>query len=338
MILSGKSKKDVAFELNTLGIATPRVHQIEIQNYKCEIKDSTKKWDTKKIDEILKNKTYTGDLVQGVRKKISHKIHKNMRVEDNEWIIVPNHHKSIISKEEYNKVQEILYERYIRVNKENNYDSLIGHLKCNECGKGFTIKSSKGHKYYYCSSYLRKKVCSSHSYKKEELEKNIVDIINNFRNMILDIDIKVNEILKVKELSYDIEVIKSQINSLDERIKKNTLLRNSVVNDLREKLISEDEYWEYSSEYSKNIKKLKEEKSILNNKLNTISFGSQDSKEWINDMKKLKEVNKLNKLLIDELVEDIVIDKKQNVKIVFKCEDKFFEALDFINRNKCDII
>jgi hypothetical protein len=42
--------------------------------------------------------------------------------------------------------------------------------------------------------------------------------------------------------------------------------------------------------------------------------------------------------LIDELVEDIVINEKQNVKIIFKCEDKYFEALDFINRNKCDII
>ena len=40
----------------------------------CKIRNS-KKWNAKKVDEILKNRTYTGDLIQGVRKKISHKIY-----------------------------------------------------------------------------------------------------------------------------------------------------------------------------------------------------------------------------------------------------------------------
>ncbi len=77
---------------------TPRVHKFESGTIKkCEIKESTKRWDSKKIDEILKNRTYTGDLVQGVRKKVSHKIHKNRRVDNDEWMVVPNHHKEIIS-------------------------------------------------------------------------------------------------------------------------------------------------------------------------------------------------------------------------------------------------
>ena len=48
--------------------------------------------------------------------------------------------------------------------------------------------------------------------------------------------------------------------------------------------------------------------------------------------------NELNRLLIDELIEDIVIEKDNNLKIIFKCEDKYFEALDFINKQNYDII
>ena len=58
----------------------------------------------------------------------------------------------------------------------------------------------------------------------------------------------------------------------------------------------------------------------------------------LEEMKKMQEVKKLNKIMMDELIEDIVIDSEKNIKIIFKCEDKYFEALDFINRNKCDII
>ena len=52
----------------------------------------------------------------------------------------------------------------------------------------------------------------------------------------------------------------------------------------------------------------------------------------------MQEIKEVNKMLMDELVEDIVIDCDRNIKIIFKCEDKYFEALDFINKHKCDII
>ena len=54
--------------------------------------------------------------------------------------------------------------------------------------------------------------------------------------------------------------------------------------------------------------------------------------------KKEEKINELNRLLIDELIEDIVIEKDNNLKIIFKCEDKYFEALDFINKQNYDII
>ena len=126
MILSGKSKKEIANELNSLQISTPRVYKLENGITHYNINDSTKLWNSKKLDEILKNKTYTGDLIQGVRKKVSHKVHKTNRVNSDEWIIIPNHHKGIVSLKDYNKVQELLYERNIRVNGNNNYDVFSG--------------------------------------------------------------------------------------------------------------------------------------------------------------------------------------------------------------------
>lgn len=33
---------------------------------------------------------------------------------------------------------------------------------------------------------------------------------------------------------------------------------------------------------------------------------------------------------LEELIEDIVIDENQNIKIIFKCEDKYFEVLELV--------
>ena len=54
--------------------------------------------------------------------------------------------------------------------------------------------------------------------------------------------------------------------------------------------------------------------------------------------KKEEKINELNRLLIDELIENIVVSEDGNIKVIFKYEDKYFEALDFINRQNYDII
>ena len=60
--------------------------------------------------------------------------------------------------------------------------------------------------------------------------------------------------------------------------------------------------------------------------------------DWMNILKKKEKINELNRLLIDELIEDIVVSEDGNIKVIFKYEDKYFEALDFINKQNYDII
>lgn len=118
------------------------------------------------------------------------------------------------------------------------------------------------------------------------------------------------------------EILKVKIETNENQKNKYIMLRDSVKNDFKENLITEDEYWEYSDEYSKKIKELKQEKIKLEKKLEQISFKSLDNIAWLEEVKKLKEVKVLDKLLIDELIEDIVIDENRNIKVIFKCEDK----------------
>lgn len=74
--------------------------------------------------------------------------------------------------------------------------------------------------------------------------------------------------------------------------------------------------------------KKKEEKETIKN----------NDTDWMNIFKKKEKINELNRLLIDELIEGIVVSEDSNIKVIFKYEDKYFEALDFINKQKYDII
>ena len=113
------------------------------------------------------------------------------------------------------------------------------------------------------------------------------------------------------------------------------MLRNSIKEDLKENFISEEEYWQYNKEYSDKIKKIKEDIQLYEEEKETIKNNDTD---WMNIFKKKEKINELNILLIDELIEDIVVSEDGNIKVIFKYEDKYFEALDFINKQNYDII
>ncbi len=68
-------------------------------------------WSLNTIKRILKNPTYTGCLVQGKEQKISYKSKKMIHMPKERWIIIPDTHEAIISKEDFASVQEKMKKR-----------------------------------------------------------------------------------------------------------------------------------------------------------------------------------------------------------------------------------
>ena len=51
---------------------------------------------------------YTGVLIQGKTQRMNYRNHKIINVDSKEWIITEKHHEPIISKEQFDKVQNNL--------------------------------------------------------------------------------------------------------------------------------------------------------------------------------------------------------------------------------------
>ena len=64
---------------------------------------------------------------------------------------------------------------------------------------------------------LKRKECTNHACQKKTLEKDILDIINNYKLLIKDIDLKINEIVSQKEINYDLEILNSRISDCDSK-------------------------------------------------------------------------------------------------------------------------
>ena len=68
-------------------------------------------WNSTTIRRILKNEVYIGNTIGHKVKKINYKLKKQIMLAKDKWIKIENTHERIISKKDFEKVQNILNKR-----------------------------------------------------------------------------------------------------------------------------------------------------------------------------------------------------------------------------------
>ncbi|MGE7273578.1 recombinase family protein [Brevibacillus panacihumi] len=123
-------------------------------------------WHQSSIKCILTNETYTGTLCQHREEVVSLMSKERVKIPKDKQIIFENAHPALISKEDYEAVQELMKSK--GKNHSNGQESLFAHLMmCPDCGHGMTFRKDRLKKQngaYVCCGYVKrgKSFCSSH--------------------------------------------------------------------------------------------------------------------------------------------------------------------------------
>ncbi|MDD3453733.1 MAG: recombinase family protein [Bacilli bacterium] len=331
LVLTGKSKQEIAKEFNNNHIPTPSIYLK--QKYNITVSKITKTWSIKVLDNILQNRIYIGDLIQGKRERISHKNHSIVRVAENDWIVSENTHNSIIKKDVFEQAQSIMYNRNVKVNKDGKFYKYTGYVKCSECNcnlyRRTKIKNGKEKYFYYCSTYIKNRSCNKHYIQEKELDEIVLNTINNYIKLICDINNKINDTISDSSIEYNIEAKQIRLIELDKLIKKYKDLLNDLLNDYKYDYISQDDYDSFKEKYLYEINKLNLEKeSITRNKINSYNL------DWIKCFQKVGKIEKIDRNIIDSFIENIYIGNNKDVEIAFRFQDQYKVALEYLKNQK----
>ena len=199
LYLSGKGGKEIAKILNDEGIRT----------------NTGNRWSAQRIYSILRNPVYVGDLVIGMGPHSS---------ENQKPLWLRNVHEPLVSREEFERVQELLNYRAGTPSAPRWHASpylLTGLARCGRCGAalcGTSAKSGKFH-YYTCVRYYKqgKGACSGVRVRKEKLESFVLEklltVILTPQNLDRLVEL-VNE-----ELAADFERIDEELERIDHEIR-----------------------------------------------------------------------------------------------------------------------
>ena len=345
----------VIFELTLKGIGRIKINRyLNENNYLCRLEVKRRKkenidlndtsvevkhrWGTSTIEKILTNETYIGSLVFGRTGNQSYKIHKTVYHPKEKWIIVPNTHEPIISKEDFEKAQAVMKDRLTSKVRKTEVDDVTiykGKLKCMNCNKRMVKFDDKRHKhrqvYYSCNSNTIYGLdCKTHSINGKILDSLVLEAILLQVKMVVDIEKvlkKINNSNSKEKIENEYRLKKNEILTDIERCKK---LKKLAYENWKFEKISKDEYLHYAKEYEENINNSNKELAIITDTyFNNISKYKKDD-SWIEHFKRNKKVKNLSKEILDELIENVFVDFDGNIKVVFKYKDNYKEAIKFI--------
>ena len=339
----GLGNLSICHRLNDMGVLNPTGYKKKRlnQNYNnAQMMQEDYSWCPSTIRNILRNDIYIGNVTQGKRRVKSYKVHKVEQVPEEEWVIVENMHEPIIEKELFKKAQE-LRKVDTRVQENGTLSMWAGILRCSDCGRAMhkkycKNKSGRVYEYYICGTYRKKsnKLCTKHTLKVEELEKAVLEAIKFHIDLLVDTEKlleQINNSVTRKLVNENIKHIK-QVN--DKKVEKLNNLKRGLYEDWKNGYITKEEYVEYKQKYEQDIEKIKEIMANLDKQKEKQEEVTNGNSQWIEKFKTHKNITKLDRDIIIELINYIEVHENKKITIHFKFMDELDKILEYIADEK----
>ena len=295
-----------------------KLEELNIPTYK-----GNKRWSESSIMGIIHQEKYVGDLIQNKSYTVSPITHKTViNRGEKEKYYVKDHHTPIITREVWDKAQEIASKRkeVHTINKQGyssrltNKYAFSGKIKCAFCGTNFTRRKSSKSKTYtkyniYWTCYRKRMFAEdcpdSVGISETKLEETFVMIYNN----IIKNKYKTKEVL--------LKAIKDVVNDNDYQDKLNNLLTEKEIIEKRLSKIIDmelDDDLDRKTLFIQKEKELLEELNTIKNRISHYEMLLAENKGLSKQLKSIdeyfdnfKELKTFNREAFENMIECIIV-------------------------------
>ena len=276
-------------------------------------------WSYQAVSEILRNRTLCGDMVQG-KTKVVGQIAK--KIPKSDWVIVEDTHTPIVSRELFEKVQEIRgSSSRPKVSKygENTENIFTRRIFCAHCGFTMLRKRHSEKAYGFVCNTNRlyaKGACDGANISEGVLKNTIFDMLSKQ-------EAKLSEILSA--MPRDVqpgETAKDELASVQRELGKNKHYLIGLYESLMSGDITDTEYKDMKAAYEGKIAYLTEHEKQLREADQRRIRQENALTEAHGSVKTLARVSDLTTEVVGKLIEKIIIHADRSVTVKFTFMDE----------------
>lgn len=335
--IQGLSAERISDKLNSLGVLCPmeykRLHGMKVStNFRTNDKA---KWSPVSILRILKNELYVGVTTQGKTTTPSYKIKRLVEKPESEWDRVEGTHEAIISQDVFDAVQMLLM-RDTRISPDEDQVYLFsGFLCCADCKLNMARRTrrykEKVYSYYSCAGFRKKSGCTSHNISEKLLYDAVLAAIRQQYLLVTDMERLLKYAQELPDDPNSLHQYEVQIAKLKDEIRRNQEMKLRLVENLNDGILTREEYLELSAIYDTRIR----DSRLAIRNVETERDGMKDvplENEWLTTFKKYQNVDKLDRVMLAELIQVIEVHENKQITVHFKFEDQIQRAIDYLER------
>ena len=337
-ITEGMSKAGIAKRLNEYGILNPAAYKrskgFHYENPHCKYNDGL--WSPATVTRMLQNPLYIGVMRQGRQRVISYKVHKRTAVPEDEWCIVENAVPAIIDRETFQAAQD-LHKRDTRTAPGKREVYLFsGFVRCPDCGKGMARSVARGHTYYQCRTYREKSKdkCTKHSIRLDVLEKAVLAAVQKQIELVDSLSEIIEEINSAPIVHTESIRLNALLEQRTKELEKVADVLDSLYMDWKSGDITRDQYRRMKVRFEEQSRQLQETIAHIQSECETLAQGIDAKNPYLTTFLKHRNIEKLSRGLLVELVNAIYVHEDKSIEIEFNFADQYRRIAEYIENNK----
>ena len=336
--VGGTSVLGIAKRLNAAGIPNPSAYKRQQgMNYRHPASGKLDGlWPDSSVRRILKNRLYTGTMVQGKNRIKSYKLHVSEAVPEADWITVEQTHEAITSPELFERAQALFTRDTRTAPKQDKVYLFSGYLRCADCGKAMNRKQIsqpyKDYYYYICSTFKKQHsgVCTKHTIRSDKLEQAVLETLRHQISLAVEMDeviAALNQNGARKQSAKRLLDEQTRLTQEHERVEQ---MKLALYPDWKAGDISREEYHQLKNQFEERQQQLVTRLAALQKQIKDAENGVDESNSFIAQFRKYRNLQSLTREVVVELIEMIYVHEGGGITIQFRFSDAYAAAKDYI--------
>lgn len=337
-VYEGMNKNAICKKLIAMGVPSPTAYKkqkgMKYHNPQCDAGNVY--WSTRTILNMLKNPTYLGHMVQGRHQVKSYKVHTIVPIPEEDWFYVEDTHEPIIDQETFDLAQELLSKDVRTSPKEKTVFLFSGFLRCGDCGRGMTRRTSKGYTYYSCKTYITKSrsLCTSHTIRDELVEQVVFEAVKKqiaLCGSLAQIIDEINQAPVVRNQSLRVDKL---LKTKEQELHKITNLCDNLYIDWKSGDLTRDEYHRMKAKFEQQAEEIRGTIATLQEEQTFVSNGITSADPYLQTFLRYQNIDHLERGIVVTLIKQINIYEGKRIEVEFNFADQHQRILDFIEANQ----
>lgn len=210
---------------------------------------------------------------------------------------------------------------------------------CADCGsvmklvRSFSTKKDKVYFTFKCPTYAEHgtRACNAKKMRKADLDEAVLSTIQAQLNLFVDMQDSLHQLLAMKKAMAKQNGQKDEIKSLKKKLDQKKGLFGGLYRDLREGLISDEDYAQTREVILGEIKRLEKQLAEIEGTTNRFEEQLRGEKKWAELVKKYHNATEVTAEMVDAMIVSMKMNEDSSLSIEFNHMDEFKAIYDTID-------